>query len=690
MGQDGTSGRYFVDALHPGRIAGYQSTTETALNRVVLDWQHGTQDDSPHRLVRAEGDGPANDKDADDAYEETGYVYGYFFNTFGRDGIDGYGGDLESHVHYGKSFKNAFWNGRFMTYGDGMLSQDVTGHEITHGVTERTAGLHYSFEAGALDESISDFFGEMTEYYRKGSNDWLVGSDLTASKPVRNMANPRAYRQPQTMKEYVKTCEDHGGVHKNSGIPNYAFYRMATGIGRVPTAKILYHAMTQYLVPYSAFRDFYSAMVSSAVDLYGTNSIWTSAVSSILKSVGINLNTPDPRETACSGSTTVTCSTLDTLYSNADALKGNGARLEDVAGSLIHMYNEGVINPSPAVTYYENLYMENRSEVEGTVELEGPLLDQFVQTVQTWEPVLNAFGTPEQGNVIVTQEEIDSANAFADALVVAANDQGKPELARLVTEERGKFDAQLVVGMNLIDAQTYMDDVVKNIEKEQNTPGPAAASLASTFDNVAVTADDDTSPGNIDGGGASFSAKALSDAGVTAGSTVAHSGVALSWPSTSGSGEADNTLADGQTIALNGTGNTLGFLVSATYGPVGGTGRVYYSDGSSQPFALSSPDWFGGDGEVAVTTAYQNRQDNQTYAHPAYVYYVGVPLQGGKTPVSVQLPKVSSPVVKTVPALHVFAMGLGDTAPSFASTFNSVAVTQDDSTDVGDIDGGDR
>ncbi|MGQ4426723.1 hypothetical protein ACN6LL_001384, partial [Streptomyces violaceoruber] len=90
-----------------------------------------------------------------------------------------------------------------------------------------------------------------------------------------------------------------------------------------------------------------------------------------------------------------------------------------------------------------------------------------------------------------------------------------------------------------------------------------------------------------------------------------------------------------------------------------GTGKVNYSDGSTQSFTLSGPDWFGGEGEVAVTTAYQNRQGNQRYAQPAYVYYVGVPLQAGKTPVSVQLPNVSSTAEKGVAALHVFAMTRG-------------------------------
>jgi hypothetical protein len=163
--------------------------------------------------------------------------------------------------------------------------------------------------------------------------------------------------------------------------------------------------------------------------------------------------------------------------------------------------------------------------------------------------------------------------------------------------------------------------------------GKAAASLASAFNNIAVTQDTATDLGNLDGGGASFSAKALEEAGVKPGATVARAGLHFTWPSTAGAtkagslgtyGEPDNALASGQTFAVDGTrGSTLGFLVSASYGPTGGIGTVYYSDGTKELFSLNSPDWFGGDGDKAISTTYQNRQGNETYQGSAYVYYVG-------------------------------------------------------------------
>ncbi|GAA3435692.1 glycosyl hydrolase family 95 catalytic domain-containing protein [Kutzneria kofuensis] len=186
-----------------------------------------------------------------------------------------------------------------------------------------------------------------------------------------------------------------------------------------------------------------------------------------------------------------------------------------------------------------------------------------------------------------------------------------------------------------------------------------AGSLSATYNNVGVTADNNTNPGDIDGGGASMSATALANAGARAGGTVSHGGLTFTWPSQAGTGSADNTVSNGQTIALNGSGNTLGFLVTATYGPASGTGTITYTDGSTQDFTLSSSDWWGGSGDVAIAAAYQNRPGNTTYQHAADVYYVGVPLQAGKTTKTVRLPTVSGSATAGTPSLHVFALARG-------------------------------
>ena len=165
-----------------------------------------------------------------------------------------------------------FGNGSQMTYGDGnaswnpLVSLDIVGHEVSHGVTEYSAGLVYSYESGALNESFSDIFGEAIENFATGSNDWLMGEDIGVNpgSALRSMADPPIKGDPDT---YLGTnwrfdSADNGGVHTNSGVQNKWFYLMAvgeagvndngqsynvTGIGIDDAEAIAYRNLTVYL-----------------------------------------------------------------------------------------------------------------------------------------------------------------------------------------------------------------------------------------------------------------------------------------------------------------------------------------------------------------------------------------------------------------------------------------------------------
>ncbi|MFI6621840.1 M4 family metallopeptidase [Streptomyces sp. NPDC050528] len=687
--------RVFVDALGGDRFVGVEPLTESALNRYVYDQQHLT--DPPNqllygKLVRTEGTTPSGDRDSDRAYDQTGVVYNYYRTTFGLDSVDNRGYPLKSRVHYGKNFVNANWNGTLMTYGDGMLSQDVTGHEITHAVTENTAGLVYSFQSGALNESISDFFGEMTERYATGRNDWLLGSNLDVYAPFRSMADPRAHGQPQDMSEYVLTCEDNGGVHTDSGIPNYAFYRMVYKLGYSTAVPLVYEALTDYISPTSTFADMYTALMQVSTSIYGPGDYITSVINEIWTvDVGVTATTDDPRPAGCSGdSGTVTCSTLSALYDDASALSADGASLAEVAGSLVHMYNLGTIAEDPAVVYYEHLFLTNRDDFDETIALQGTLLDEFTKAIQLWQPVLEAVGTDQATSVVLTQQQIDSANAFADDVVAQAKAQGDTHLADVITTERTRVDAQHAVGMSVQQGEDYLDSVVATIPPAD--PGTPASSLAATFDNKAVSQDTNTATADLDGHGLSMSAQALATAGVTPGSTVIHGGVVFHWPTQSGTGAADNTVADGQNIAVGGSGDTLGFLVASSFRTAAadsltGTGTIHYSDGTSQRFLLDAPDWHGTDGDPAFTAAYTNAPGNTRQNTRVGVWYRGISLLPGKTLVSVELPGAHATDANGTPELHVFAMAVGTAAPELTDTFGNVSVTQDTATGYGDMDG---
>ncbi len=216
-----------------------------------------------------------------------------------------------------------------------------------------------------------------------------------------------------------------------------------------------------------------------------------------------------------------------------------------------------------------------------------------------------------------------------------------------------------------------------------NSGGTTFPNLAASFNNIAITADNNTNPGNFDGGGASFSETAVTNAGAGPGATVNSSGVAFTMPNVAGSTN-DNTVAQGQKITLSGSG-TLGFLVSSSYGPATGSGTITFTDGSTQSYTLNVPDWWSttapSGGAVAVNSTYQNRANNTTFAHTADIFSIPVTLTAGKSVASVTLPPGGALAAGTA-AIHVFALattGSGSTGSviSLRAHANNDIVTAD-------------
>jgi len=253
---------------------------------------------------------PAKDQYATDAHWATEKTYDYYFLKYGRNSIDNAGMALNSYLHYSVGYFNAFWDGSRMTYGDGdatngnrpLTSLDVCGHEITHGVTERTSALVYSNESGAMNEAFSDIFGTAIEAFARPSNaDWLIGGDFYT---IRSMSNPNAYGDPDTYlgTNWYSGSSDNGGVHTNSGVLNFWFYLLTTGgsgvndhgtnysvtgIGMDKAAAIAYRLNTFYLVSTS---DYYSARtlgIQAAEDLYGPGSPEAVATDNAFTAVGL-------------------------------------------------------------------------------------------------------------------------------------------------------------------------------------------------------------------------------------------------------------------------------------------------------------------------------------------------------------------------------------------------------------------
>lgn len=217
-------------------------------------------------------------------------TYDYFQDRFKRNSLDGQGGKISSIVRYDVNLANAFYihQTKTMVFGDSETKFiEVTGHELTHGVSASSGNggiLEYQSQSGALNESLSDIFGNMVKLYATGAQDWKIrllqnGKDNV----IRDFQNPNnvvngGITLPKNMSQYVKLTadQDHGGVHVNSSINNHAFYLAAEGlpdpIGLKDAEQIFYRAQTMHLQKQSQFIDMRLAAVASAQELFGANS----------------------------------------------------------------------------------------------------------------------------------------------------------------------------------------------------------------------------------------------------------------------------------------------------------------------------------------------------------------------------------------------------------------------------------
>lgn len=266
-------------------------------------------------------------------YEGVDALYGmqgtwdFYYETYGRNGINGSGGPtnmtaadgsgrlITAKARYSRNYNNAFWSSTYLALGagdgrnyDSFGSIDIVAHEMTHGVTQYEANLTYRNESGALNEATSDIFGAMVEYYMLGaSGDWKIGEDTyIGGDAIRYMDNPHnatnygytSNDDPDHYTERYTGSSDSGGVHINSGIANHWFYLLSeggthhlggtvTGIGREDAAQIWYTALTDYMTSSTTFSGAETATLNAAAALYGSSSAQYSAVAQAWSAVGV-------------------------------------------------------------------------------------------------------------------------------------------------------------------------------------------------------------------------------------------------------------------------------------------------------------------------------------------------------------------------------------------------------------------
>ncbi|MCL6734220.1 M4 family metallopeptidase [Streptomyces neyagawaensis] len=289
-------------------------TDDTCNGRLVTDddnhWGTGTTADRSTVAV--------------DAQYGSDMTWDYYKDVHGRNGIGDDGKGSYNRVHYGNKLSNAFWNDACfcMTYGDGngihfgpMVGLDVAAHEMSHGVTSRTARLVYSGESGGLNEATSDIFGTLVEFYAGNAQD--TGDYLIGEKVVRSGLGRDALRfmdRPSKdggSADYWSSSVGTISVHYSSGVANHFAYLLAegsgtktingvtydsptynrstvTGIGRAKLGAIWYRALTVYMTSSTNYAGARTATLNAARDLYGAGSTEYNAVAAAWSAVNVN------------------------------------------------------------------------------------------------------------------------------------------------------------------------------------------------------------------------------------------------------------------------------------------------------------------------------------------------------------------------------------------------------------------
>jgi bacillolysin len=322
------------DRLRPPAISTYSFRFD--VNRLILFLN---ADGRPSNLTAADlgldSDNVWTDGALVDAHVYAGYVYDYYYERFGRRGLDDANIAIHSITHalrrddwrfystdtVGTFFANAFYLGDgVMYYGDGLPPSatffgyhfnylagglDVVAHELTHGVTDYTSRLVYEGESGALNEAFSDIMGTAVEFFAQPEKaDYLAGEDVVTPGGLRSLQNPTSYGYPDHVRDRYRGRQDNGGVHTNSTIVGHAFYlaieggrhRLGTlvqGVGgdnRDQVERIFYRAFTSFLAPSAGYVDARDATIEAARELYGVGSPAERAIVQAWTAVGLGPN----------------------------------------------------------------------------------------------------------------------------------------------------------------------------------------------------------------------------------------------------------------------------------------------------------------------------------------------------------------------------------------------------------------
>ena len=400
-----------TDLLPDGRFRLYQETTRNtvihtrnAQNGDGTNWVEFYDDDNDWTGTNAN-----QDEVARDAHWGTERYHDLLTDYFGMRSIDGSGFNLIANVHVDFEYANAFWDGQTTNYGDGSPSSviaspltaiDVVGHELTHGLTEFSAGLIYNDESGALNEAFSDIYGMATRFYARPDQlgNWAVGDQMDPNgEGFRSLLDPNIHERPGTYRGDFWV--DGAGVHTNSGVGGHWYYFLSeggqgtnelgtsyniTGIGWEDALRVAHSTLTNYLTPASTYAEAAAFSVEAAGGLFGPCDPRTASVAEAWKAVGLptpslaqGIDFRTDRTRICTLGDPVTLTAFaDTINITWDLGDGTLATGREVT----HVYGPGTYTVTLYATACDGVVDTLVQTNLITVDADDPLCDTLILT----------------------------------------------------------------------------------------------------------------------------------------------------------------------------------------------------------------------------------------------------------------------------------------------------------------------
>jgi hypothetical protein len=277
-------------------------------------------------------------------------------------------------------------------------------------------------------------------------DDWLMGEDmppevLGGRDAIRDLSDPARLGQPGHVDDWVATCSDNEGVHTNSGIPNKAYYNIATAIGKDKAERIFYRTLTVYLDVTSSLEDARAAALQSAADLYGDASPEYNGVLNGFNAVGLDgVWEPEPNNCTCAVATALADETV--YLDQPSAL--------EVATTLYRVRDQ--LLAGEAGEHYRGLYERHTGRISHLLVRHGALRARGAEILRQVTAGLGSLLDGGGDEEIVTQETVDEILAFLQELAEADRATGDGQLARTIEREMARIDWGRLVGMTYREA----------------------------------------------------------------------------------------------------------------------------------------------------------------------------------------------------------------------------------------------